>query len=652
METKNSSILSVIKNNNDSEKESNDKKIDNSIIDGTIISNKSSSTTDQQLSNNNNNNNNRLKYGRVVILLENPILPKEIISNTPSKADNLADEIENDLRITGCKLIQISGILLRLPQVAMATGQVLFQRFYYSKSFVRQPMEITAMACVVLASKVEEAPRRIRDVINVFHNMKQIRLKQQTIPIILDENYIYLKNQIIKAERRILKELGFCVHVKHPHKFIVAVAQILKNENNVDLIQTAWSYMNDSLQTNVFVRYPPESIACACIHLSSRILRVPLPSQPLWYEMFNVDTESIEDICKSILMLYTRKPMDQEELEAKVEQARQKLDAEKIKARALANQRNINPLLTESISNNSPVLIDSRSNSPSSMIGSKNKSIQDVINDKNPDKIRSQPTEVTDDDGDEKTFTKRARIEKENISEISKKDSMIKDGNDNYNQQQRNDDNVGSEHSSISSSSSFKLQKSPIKSLNNEEEMSKLSDYDHDHYKSYRFKKNGHSNLPQDDYYETKEYRNNDHRSPPPPSLPRSYISSKIVSSNSSSRRYDHKDRRYYDQNDSHSRSRSPISPSKSYCDNQYSSSTSSRHQYYYENRRKNRSNDDDDYDYDDRRYPNESKKSSSSSSHHYHQHQRRHNYRTESPEQSYSSSSRYYHKSSYSGKY
>lgn len=201
METKNSSILSVIKNNNDSEKESNDKKIDNSIIDGTIISNKSSSTTDQQLSNNNNNNNNRLKYGRVVILLENPILPKEIISNTPSKADNLADEIENDLRITGCKLIQISGILLRLPQVcriksfyekfiflkfhfsfvvqvAMATGQVLFQRFYYSKSFVRQPMEITAMACVVLASKVEEAPRRIRDVINVFHNMKQIRLKQ------------------------------------------------------------------------------------------------------------------------------------------------------------------------------------------------------------------------------------------------------------------------------------------------------------------------------------------------------------------------------------------------------------------------------------------------------------------------------------------
>lgn len=37
-------------------------------------------------------------------------------------------------------------------------------------------------------------------------------------PLILDQNYINTKNQVIKAERRVLKELGFCVHVKHPHK--------------------------------------------------------------------------------------------------------------------------------------------------------------------------------------------------------------------------------------------------------------------------------------------------------------------------------------------------------------------------------------------------------------------------------------------------
>lgn len=59
-------------------------------------------------------------------------------------------------------------------QVAMATGQVIFQRFYYSKSLVRHNMETTAMGCVCLASKIEEAPRRIRDVINVFNHIKQV----------------------------------------------------------------------------------------------------------------------------------------------------------------------------------------------------------------------------------------------------------------------------------------------------------------------------------------------------------------------------------------------------------------------------------------------------------------------------------------------
>jgi hypothetical protein len=37
-------------------------------------------------------------------------------------------------------------------------------------------------------------------------------------PMILDQSYIRLKSDVTLAERRVLKELGFCVHVKHPHK--------------------------------------------------------------------------------------------------------------------------------------------------------------------------------------------------------------------------------------------------------------------------------------------------------------------------------------------------------------------------------------------------------------------------------------------------
>ena len=57
----------------------------------------------------------------------------------------------------------------------MATGCVLFQRFYYAKSLIRLPFDIVAMSCLTLASKIEEAVRRNRDIINVFNHIKQVR---------------------------------------------------------------------------------------------------------------------------------------------------------------------------------------------------------------------------------------------------------------------------------------------------------------------------------------------------------------------------------------------------------------------------------------------------------------------------------------------
>ena len=155
---------------------------------------------------------------KVILTIERSIIPQDRLHPTPSNIDGLSEEDEMDLRILGCELIQSSGILLRLPQVAMATGQVLFQRYYFCDSFLKTNMENTAMACVVLASKIEEAPRRIRDVINVFNHLKQLRSGSKIEPLALDVDYVNLKTQVIRVERKLLKKLGFCVHIKHPHK--------------------------------------------------------------------------------------------------------------------------------------------------------------------------------------------------------------------------------------------------------------------------------------------------------------------------------------------------------------------------------------------------------------------------------------------------
>lgn len=276
---------------------------------------------------------NNKQYGKIVLTLQNCLLPEEKLNSTPSHLDGLDAETETDLRILGCELIQTAGILLKLPQVAMATGQVIFQRFYYSKSLVRHNMETTAMGCICLASKIEEAPRRIRDVISVFHHIKQVTSNKPISPVILDQNYVAQKNQVIKSERRVLKELGFCVHVKHPHKIIVMYLQLLGYERNRLLMQQSWNYMNDSLRSDVFLRHHPETVACACIYLGARQLQLPLPSSPAWFSLFKVQESAIKDVCRRILRLYTRLRVRSEELEKKVEELRRQYDEARSKTR-------------------------------------------------------------------------------------------------------------------------------------------------------------------------------------------------------------------------------------------------------------------------------------------------------------------------------
>jgi transcription initiation factor TFIIIB Brf1 subunit/transcription initiation factor TFIIB len=258
---------------------------------------------------------NEPKFGRVLLNISNSVLPMEKLTTTPSSLDGMAQEVETDLRNLACHLIQTAGKLLKLPQVAVATACVLFHRFFYRKSFVRYNMEQAAMGCVSLACKIAECPRRPRDVINVFHHIKQVREGKLLQPMILDGEYMALENSVIKAERRVLIELGFCVHTKLPYKLMVAYLQMLGFESHHRFVQMSWNFMNDSLRTDCFVRYQPETIAWACIYLSAQKLNIPLPQKVAWYRLLDVAEDDVRDCCYRIVSLYQMTRVRQEDLE-------------------------------------------------------------------------------------------------------------------------------------------------------------------------------------------------------------------------------------------------------------------------------------------------------------------------------------------------
>ena len=63
-----------------------------------------------------------LEYGSVVLTLNHVTLPSDKLypHPTPSMLEGLPYDVEYDLRLIGCELIQTACLLLKLPQVELS----------------------------------------------------------------------------------------------------------------------------------------------------------------------------------------------------------------------------------------------------------------------------------------------------------------------------------------------------------------------------------------------------------------------------------------------------------------------------------------------------------------------------------------------------
>ena len=94
-----------------------------------------------------------------------------MLAHSPSSQDGVPAAAEARHRAFGCGLAADAGAALSLPHVCVVTAQTLLQRFFYRASLRRFDAFQVAMAAVFLAAKIEESPRRLRDVLNVFHHL-------------------------------------------------------------------------------------------------------------------------------------------------------------------------------------------------------------------------------------------------------------------------------------------------------------------------------------------------------------------------------------------------------------------------------------------------------------------------------------------------
>jgi cyclin K len=154
----------------------------------------------------------------------------------------------------------------------------------------------------------EETPKKCRDIIKKASTI----LSAPKMSSFGDDP----KEEVITMERILLKTIKFDLQVDHPYRFLIEYAKCLKSTGSTQkeqVVQKAWNFINDSLETTLCLQWEPEIIAVAMMYLACKISKYEVvdwkgrtSEHQRWWDMFVRDmTKNIlDDICHQVLDLY------------------------------------------------------------------------------------------------------------------------------------------------------------------------------------------------------------------------------------------------------------------------------------------------------------------------------------------------------------
>lgn len=178
------------------------------------------------------------------------------------------------------------GQRLQTRQRVIATSIVYFQRFYTKNSYASTDPILVLVTCMYLASKVEEAPVRIRVLCAEASRMMQ-ELGYNELP-----NHI---PTVAEMEFYLLEELEFDLLVFHPYDTLMTLCDACVNYIQEDpshrphiqaaMLQMSWTIVNDMYRSSLPLEHPPYVLAVAALYLA--LVVVPPVAQELRTVMEN-----------------------------------------------------------------------------------------------------------------------------------------------------------------------------------------------------------------------------------------------------------------------------------------------------------------------------------------------------------------------------
>lgn len=209
-----------------------------------------------------------------------------------------------------------SGRKLRLAPVAVSAACVLYHRFYQNCSQDEVDPILAGTTALYLASKCEETPCKLRDVINVCYRTAN----SDRQPLEVGLKFWQLRESVVNCELLMLRVLGFRVAFDNPHKYLLHYLKSLQDWVGPSMLghsqvaQLSWSVLQDTFHTPLCLMHQPSQIAVAVLYTALLCSGFVVPpqhrtaTQKQWWQVFWPECKEadIQDITHQLLELYNK----------------------------------------------------------------------------------------------------------------------------------------------------------------------------------------------------------------------------------------------------------------------------------------------------------------------------------------------------------
>ncbi|KAI9792773.1 MAG: hypothetical protein M1816_001505 [Peltula sp. TS41687] len=241
------------------------------------------------------------------------------LSRTPSALDGMPSDKERENRAKGINFITQVGIMLKLPQLTLSIAGIYLQRFFMRYSMVdredRKGFHHYAVGATALflATKVEENCRKMREFV-----IACCRVAQKNPLLVVDEQskeYWNWRDTILHNEDILLEALCFDLTYAPPYKVLFDSLNKLDVQDNQELRETCWTFINDTNLTMLSLLYPSLTIAASAIYCSARHHEIVIADHEgeAWWDFLGVALLDIRRACNYMASIYMHnqtKPSD------------------------------------------------------------------------------------------------------------------------------------------------------------------------------------------------------------------------------------------------------------------------------------------------------------------------------------------------------